>query len=194
MLIHIVFTHWDGLFNFYQYGKCEWHLTVVSICIKVKLLFLHELPIYILIHFYIVLSVFFLFVLGILYILSSNSLSITCTANTFSQKKKDSFFKLIYLFLIGRWLLYNIVLVSAVYQHESALDKHMSPPSWASLPPPTPSHLLGCHRAPDLSFLSHTANFHRLSNFTYGNVYVSMLLSQFVPSSLSPTVSPCYLL
>ena len=48
-----------------------------SICSKVKLLFLHELPIYILIHFYIVLSVLFLFVLGILYILSSNSLSIS---------------------------------------------------------------------------------------------------------------------
>ena len=49
------------------------------------------------------------------------------------------------------------------------------------LPPhPTP---LGCHRAPDLSSLHHTANFHWLSNFTYGNIYVSLLLSQFVPPS-----------
>ena len=68
-------------------------------------------------------------------------------------------------------MLYNILLVSAIYQYESALDKHMSPPSWASLPPPTPSHLLGCHRAPDWSFLSHTGK---------------PLLSQFVPSSPSP--------
>ena len=34
-----------------------------------------------------------------------------------------------YLFLIGGWLLYNIVLVSAIHQHESATGIHMSPPS-----------------------------------------------------------------
>ena len=28
-----------------------------------------------------------------------------------------------------------------IYQHESATGVHMSPPSWTSLPPPTPSHL-----------------------------------------------------
>ena len=32
-------------------------------------------------------------------------------------------------------------------------------------------------------------NFHWLSNFAYGNVYVSVLLSQFIPLSPSPTVS-----
>ena len=42
------------------------------------------------------------------------------------------------------------------------------------LPPhPTP---LGCYRALDLSSLHHTANFHGLSNFICGNVYISMLL------------------
>ena len=43
----------------------------------------------------------------------------------------------------------------------------MSPPSRTSLlhpPHPTP---LGCHRAPDLSSLCHSANFHWLSKFTY---------------------------
>ena len=43
----------------------------------------------------------------------------------------------------------------------------MSPPSRTSLlrpPHPTP---LGCHRAPDLSSLCHSANFHWLSSFTY---------------------------
>ena len=39
---------------------------------------------------------------------------------------------------------YNIVLVSAIFQHESAIGVHMSPPSWTSFPPhPTP---LGSHR------------------------------------------------
>ena len=52
-----------------------------------------------------------------------------------------------------------------------------------------PSHLplhptsRGCQRAPALSSLHHTANFHWLSNFMYGIVYVSMLLSQLVPPS-----------
>ena len=44
-------------------------------------------------------------------------------------------FFIIYLFLIGGQLLYNIVLVSAIHQHESAIGIHMP----LSLEPP--SHL-----------------------------------------------------
>ena len=36
---------------------------------------------------------------------------------------------LIYFFLIGGLLIHNIVLVSAIHQHESAICIHMSPPS-----------------------------------------------------------------
>ena len=46
-------------------------------------------------------------------------------------------------------MMYNIVLVSAIHQHESAIGIHVSPPS--HLPPdPTPPHPtpLGGHRAP----------------------------------------------
>ena len=57
------------------------------------------------------------------------------------------------------------------------------------LPPhPTP---LDCHRAPDLSSLHHTANSHWLSNFTYGNVYVSKLLSQFIHVDMSKSKVLC---
>ena len=87
---------------------------------------------------------------------------------------------------------YSIVLVSAIYQHESAISIYMSSPSWTSLPPRTA--LLGYHRAPDLSFLPHTEDYHWLSNFTYGNACVSMVLSQFVllsPSRSESTV--CFL-
>ena len=35
---------------------------------------------------------------------------------------------------------YNVVFISAIHQHGSAIDIHMFPSSWASLPPPTPSH------------------------------------------------------
>ena len=60
-------------------------------------------------------------------------------------------------------MLYNIVLVSAIHQHKSATGIHMSPPCRTSSPPPTPSHPLGCHRAPGLSSLHHTAHSHWLS-------------------------------
>ena len=46
-----------------------------------------------------------------------------------------------YLLLFGGWLLYNIVLVSAIHPHELAIGIHMSPLSWISLPPAT---TLGC--------------------------------------------------
>ena len=92
-----------------------------------------------------------------------------------------------YLFLIGGKLPYSVVLVSAIYQHESAVRLYMSSPSWTSLPPRTT--LLGYHRVPDLSFLPHTENYHWLSNFIYGNIYVSMVLSQFVPFSPSHSES-----
>ena len=36
-------------------------------------------------------------------------------------------------------MLYSVVLVSAIYQHESAIGIHLSPLSWASLLPTTPS-------------------------------------------------------
>ena len=48
--------------------------------------------------------------------------------------------------------------------------------------PPSPSHPLGCHGAQDLS------QFPLAIYFTYSNIYVSVLLSWFVPPS-SPTMS-----
>ena len=51
-------------------------------------------------------------------------------------------------FLIGRQLVYNLLLASTIQQHESAICIHMSPPSWKSLSPSPPPILLDCHRAP----------------------------------------------
>ena len=46
-----------------------------------------------------------------------------------------------------------------------------------------------CHRAPALGALGHTSHLHWLSSFTHGNVYVSVLFSQIIPPSPSPTES-----
>ena len=56
--------------------------------------------------------------------------------------------------------LYNNVLVSAIHHHESAIDIHMSPPSWTSLPLPTPSHPSRLSQSTDLNpFLTFTRVF-----------------------------------
>ena len=106
------------------------------------------------------------------------------------------FFFLIYLFLTGGYLLYNIVLISALHQYQPAIGiyiyMNMSPP----LKPP--SHLLShptsldCHRAwvwalrvIQQVLLAILHILHMVMYFTYGNVFVSLLLSQLV----SPTPS-----
>ena len=48
---------------------------------------------------------------------------------------------------------------------------------------PTPSDPSRLSRAQDLSSLHYTVNFYWLSNFIYGNVYISMLVS------IHPTLS-----
>ena len=83
-------------------------------------------------------------------------------------------------------MLYNIMLVFAVHQHESAIGIHVSSPS---LPPPIPF--------PPNPRLSQNTKFELPASysksplaicFQYSNVYASMLLSQFVPLSPSTTV------
>ena len=76
-------------------------------------------------------------------------------------------------------MLYDIVLVSAIHQQESARGIHMSPPSHLPLHP-TP---LGCYRTPDLSSLHHTEHFHQL----YANLCVHAAFSICTPSA-SPTM------
>ena len=71
--------------------------------------------------------------------------------------------------------------VSAIQQCESAISIHMSPPSWAS----HPSRL----SLTELSSLVLYSNFPLAIYFTNGNVYVLMLLSQFIHSLLPPSDS-----
>ena len=78
-------------------------------------------------------------------------------------------------------MLYNVVLVSAVWR-ESARSTHMSSPPQTSLPPPAPSHASRLSQGIGLS------SFHWLSILRMV-MDVSVLLSQFVPPSPSPAVS-----
>ena len=71
-----------------------------------------------------------------------------------------------YLLLIGGWLLYNVVLVSAIHQNQSAIGIHMS-------------HCSSRWHVKELDTERLTLwHFH-------GNVYVLMLLPQFAASSPS---------
>ena len=86
-----------------------------------------------------------------------------------------------------RIIAFNVVQVFAIYQHESAIgDICPLPPEFSShLPPhPTPSRLSQNTRFE----LPVSHKFPLAIYFTYGNIHVSVLLSQFVLLSPSPIV------
>ena len=93
-------------------------------------------------------------------------------------------------FKIGIQLIYNIVLVSAVQQHESALisSKYSHIPSLLILPPTSPSHstpkVIKEHWA-ELPVLN--SSFPLASYFTHDSVYMSMAPSRFSLPSPSPS-------
>ena len=100
------------------------------------------------------------------------------------------FFYFFILFLIGGKLLYTIVLVSAIHQHESAIG-YTYAPSLLNLPrtsdPTVP--LSGCHRTPGLNSLHHKANSHWLAILNM--VMYMFQCHSFNPSHpLLPTLGP----
>ena len=91
----------------------------------------------------------------------------------------------------GGWLLYTIVLVSAIHQPKSATGIHMFPPSW--IPLPSPSRL---SQSTGLSSLCHTASSHLLS-ILHMEMYTfscySLNLSYPLPPPLCPQVCSLHL-
>ena len=81
---------------------------------------------------------------------------------------------------------YDIAMVSAIYQHESAIGIYMSPPSYTSLPTPSPSQLFRLSQ--NCGFLVAYRKCPLALCFTYGNVDVPVLLSHII--SLLPPL-PC---
>ena len=80
-----------------------------------------------------------------------------------------------------------LLLVFAICQHESPTGSHVS------LHPATPSHLpphsipLDCPRVPAFECPASCIELALVICFTYGNLHVSMLFSQIIPPSPSPT-------
>ena len=99
--------------------------------------------------------------------------------HSFSFKKKV-------FILIEGWLLYNIVVIFAIHWHESAMGVHVFP-ILNPLPPPSPSHPSGSSQctSPERPVSCIKPGL----VITYGNIHVSMLFSQIIPSSPSPTES-----
>ena len=86
-------------------------------------------------------------------------------------------------------MLYSIALVSVIQQRESVTGIHISPTSGTSLASPTPSHLTSLSQSTGFELPVSYSKFPLAIYFIYGNVYVSMLLSQCVPPSPSLAVS-----
>ena len=90
-------------------------------------------------------------------------------------------------------MLYNVVLVSAIQQCEPATSVCVCVcvyvPSLSNLPPTPSFHPFCAVTEHDIKLPASYSKFLLAICFTYGNVYVSMLLSQFVLPSPSLTVS-----
>ena len=93
--------------------------------------------------------------------------------------------------LIDGKLPYSVALVSVVKHRKSAVTIHIPPPSRASLPPPKPLWVIT-----EPGWAPYVTQQHLTSYlFTPDSVYMSMLLSLFVPlsTSLTASTSPFFL-
>ena len=82
------------------------------------------------------------------------------------------------LFFNGVYILYNVMLVSAVQWSESAMYKYLFPPLGPLSKPTLKSHPSRSSQGTELSSLHYPAASH---SFTHGCVYMSILISQCIP-------------
>ena len=94
-------------------------------------------------------------------------------------KPKCGFKKCVYL--IGRILLYNIVMALAIHQHESAIGMHVSLPSWTFLLP-APPHPSMMSQSTGFGFPASYIKLSLAVYFTYGDAYISVLVPESHPT------------
>ena len=75
-------------------------------------------------------------------------------------------------------------MVFAIHWHESATGGHVAP-SWAPLPPPSPSHPSGSSQCTSFECPVSRIELGLVIYFTCGNIHVSTLFSQIIPPSPS---------
>ena len=86
-------------------------------------------------------------------------------------------------------------MVFAIHQHESAMGRHVSrhpvpqPVSPAPTPSPPSPHPSGLSQSTGFGCPASCIKLALVIYFTYGNIDVSMLFSQIIPLSPSPTES-----
>ena len=78
---------------------------------------------------------------------------------------------------------------SSPYIHMNQPWMYMCSPSWTPLPPPSPSHPSGSSQCTSPECPVSCIESGLSIYYKYGNIYVSMLFSQIIPPSLSPTES-----
>ena len=105
------------------------------------------------------------------------------------------FFSLLILIDFKIFLYFNRRLITlqycggfAIHWHEPAMGVLVSP-ILKLLPPPSPSHPSGLSQCTSFEFLVSCIELALVICFTYGNIHVSMLFSQIIPPSPSPTES-----
>ena len=84
--------------------------------------------------------------------------------------------------------MYNIVVVLP-YTDMNQPGIYTYSPSRSPLPPPSPSHPSGSSQYTGCEHPVSCVKFRLVIYFTYGNIHVSMLFSQIIPPSPSPTES-----
>ena len=80
------------------------------------------------------------------------------------------------------------MLVSAILQHESAVSINMSPPSWTSFLPPTPSYPSRLSESTRLSYLCYPTTSHQLSILSV----VMYMFQCYSLNSSHPLLPPLY--
>ena len=96
-----------------------------------------------------------------------------------------------HFFFLFYWRLITLQ-YCGVFCHTSTWISHRCtcvPPSWTSLPPTSPLHPSGLSQSTSFESPASCFELALVICFTYGNIHVSMLVSQIIPTSSSPTQS-----
>ena len=97
-------------------------------------------------------------------------------------------------FLFLKNCLFNWRLITILWWLLPCIDMnqpqvYMCPPSWTPLPLPSPLHPSGLSQCTSFQCPVSSIEFGLVIYFIYGNIHVSMLFSQIIPPSPSPTES-----